>query len=248
MTRRDWVVLLAALVMAALTARLGWWQLDRAAQKTAVQEARDSQGRLPPLAGRDLAREATSATHQWYRKAAIDGVWLTEHTVYLDNRPMGGRPGFFVITPLLLEDGRAVVVQRGWLPRDATDRTRIAAHRTDAGRVPVAGFIAPSTSRLYELGDAATGPIRQNLGLADFARETRLTLLPLVIVQDDAGASSTDGLARHWPQPAADVHKHFGYAFQWFGLSALAITLYVWFQLIRPRRRAAPRRAATDRV
>ena len=41
--------------------------------------------------------------------------------------------------------------------------------------------------------------------------------------------------------PAADVHKHYGYAFQWFALCALIVGLYVWFQLIRPRRRAAPR-------
>jgi surfeit locus 1 family protein len=33
------------------------------------------------------------------------------------------------------------------------------------------------------------------------------------------------------------VHKHYGYAFQWFALSALTCGLYAWFQLIRPRRR-----------
>ena len=39
-----------------------------------------------------------------------------------------------------------------------------------------------------------------------------------------------------WPEPAADVQKHYGYAFQWFALCALILGLYVWFQLIRPRR------------
>jgi surfeit locus 1 family protein len=234
------MVLLAAVVTVAVTARLGWWQLDRAAQKTALQDARESQALLPVLAAVDLARDAAEASAQWHRKAAVDGTWLSEYTVYLDNRPMNGRPGFFVVTPLMLDDGRAVVVQRGWLPRDATDRTRIAPHRTDRGRVRLLGRIAPSTSRLYDLGDASPGPIRQNLVLADFALETRLALLPLVIVQDYAGAPAVaDGLSRQWPQPASDVHKHYGYAFQWFGLSFLAIILYVWFQLIRPRRHAA---------
>lgn len=238
MKRRAWMVLLATLVTVAGTARLGMWQLDRAAQKLALQEARETQGRQPPLRSVELAREPQAATAQWSRKAAVDGVWLADLTVYLDNRPMGGRPGFHVVTPLLLDDGVAVLVQRGWLPRDATDRTRIAPYRTDAGRVQVTGRVAPSTSRLYDLGAAASGTIRQNLELADFAREARRTLLPLVIVQDDTGATSTDGLSRQWPQPASDVHKHYGYAFQWFGLSALATTLYVWFRLIRPRRRA----------
>jgi surfeit locus 1 family protein len=35
------------------------------------------------------------------------------------------------------------------------------------------------------------------------------------------------------------VHKHYGYAFQWFSLSLLTVGLYVWFQLIQPRRRTA---------
>lgn len=50
----------------------------------------------------------------------------------------------------------------------------------------------------------------------------------------------TDGLQRDWPQPAADVHKHYGYAFQWFALSALTLILYVWFQIIRPRLMSPP--------
>lgn len=235
MNRRALLVLLATVVTVGITARLGFWQLDRAAQKVALQQARDSQALQPPLAAADLAREPAAASAQWHRRVGVEGVWDPARTVYLDNRPMAGRTGFFAVTPLMLADGRAVLVQRGWLPRDATDRTRIAPHRTDTGRVQVQGRIAPSASRLYELGEAASGPIRQNLDLAAYAAETRLKLLPLVIVQDDPGAAPGDGLGRQWPQPASDVHKHYGYAFQWFGLSALAAILYVWFQLIRPR-------------
>ncbi len=236
---RGGLVLLATLMTVASTATLGCWQLDRAAQKTALQAARQTQGRLPALGGAELAREATAAAAQWHRRATLEGAWMAEATVYLENRPMNGRTGFIVVTPLLLDDGRAVVVQRGWLPRDAADRGRIAAYRTAAGRVRVSGLIAPSTSRLYELGTPASGLIRQNLDLAAVALESRRTLLPLVIVEDEANPAPTDGLSRQWPQPASDVHKHLGYAFQWFGLGTLATTLYVWFQLIHPRRRAA---------
>jgi surfeit locus 1 family protein len=87
-------------------------------------------------------------------------------------------------------------------------------------------------------GAAATGPIRQNLVLADFARETGLKLLPLVVVQEDVAQAPDDGLLRQWPAPAVDVHKHYGYAFQWFALSALVLVLYVWFQVLKPRRTA----------
>lgn len=238
MKARRWVLLLATVLAAAGTARLGAWQLDRAAQKVALQQARETQGRLPPLAGADLASDTGLAASQWQRTVRVEGVWADDRTIYLDNRPMAGRTGFFVVTPLLLDDGRAVLVQRGWLPRDATDRTRIAPYQTERGRVRIEGHIAPTPSRLYQLGDAASGPIRQNLDSVDFGRETRLRLLPMAIIQDGAGSAPADGLARQWPQPTSDVHKHYGYAFQWFGLSALIVSLYVWYQLIRPRRRA----------
>ena len=62
-----------------------------------------------------------------------------------------------------------------------------------------------------------------------------LAMLPLSALQI---GTADDGLLRDWPQPATDVHKHYGYAFQWFGLSALFALLYVWFQIIAPRRRS----------
>jgi surfeit locus 1 family protein len=128
-------------------------------------------------------------------------------------------------------------VQRGWVPRDQLDRTRLPALQTSAGEVEVAGHIAPPPARLYDFGGVASGPIRQNLELGAFAGETGLRLLPLSLVQDDSkDASGTqDGLLRQWPRPAVDIHKHYGYAFQWFALCALMAGLYVWFQLIRPR-------------
>jgi surfeit locus 1 family protein len=123
------------------------------------------------------------------------------------------------------------------LPRDAEDRSRVTSVPTPEGPVGVAGRIAPAPSRLYDLGTDAPGPIRQNLDLDAFARETRLALRPLSIVQEDRGDAPADGLLRKWPLPAANVHKHYGYAFQWFALCALVIGLYAWFQIIRPRTR-----------
>ena len=230
------IVLLAALLAAAGTARLGVWQLDRAAQKNRLQQAIESQRLAPPLAASALARDAAGASTQFHRAVTLQGRWQAELTVYLENRQMNGRPGFYALTPLRLDDGTAVLVQRGWLPRDQADRTRIVVPPPPAGRVEVQGHIAPPPSRLYDFAGAASGPIRQNLELAAFAREAGLPLLPLTVVQDDGAAAPQDGLLRQWPQPAADVEKHYGYAFQWFALSTFVIGLYVWFQLIRPRR------------
>ena len=236
MNHRGVIVLLASLALTALTARLGWWQLDRAAQKNALQAAIDERRALPPLPASALARDPSQARSQLHRRIVLEGQWRASSTVYLENRQMGGWPGLLVVTPLQLEDGSAVAVQRGWLPRHASERTRIAPYETAAGRVQVGGLIALSPGRLYEFDAAASGPIRQNLDLDAYARETGLALRPLSLLQDDP-AGATEGLLRRWHRPTADVQKNYGYAFQWFALSALTCGLYVWFQLIRPRRR-----------
>lgn len=227
------MVLLAALAGVALTARLGVWQLERAAQKTGLAQAIEARGKLPPLPAAELARDEAGAARQFWRPVRLQGRWLAERTVFLDNRQMQGRPGFFVVTPLELAPGDAVLVQRGWVPRDARERTRLPAVPTPAGRVEVAGRIAPPPSRLYEFAQDASGPIRQNLDLDAFGREIGLPLRPLSVQQLSFGGA--DGLLREWPQPSVDVSKHHGYAFQWFALAALIAGLYVWFQLLRPR-------------
>lgn len=234
---RRLVVLLAAVATAALTARLGVWQLDRAAQKTALQQRVEERALLPPLDAGTLATTPASAWQQHHRRVVLQGRWARAYTVFLDNRQLHGRPGFYVLTPLRLADGSAVLVQRGWLPRDPQDRTRLPPLVAEPGEVTVVGRIAPPPARLYEFDKVADGPIRQNLELADFAAETGLSLRPLSVLQLDPPGASDDGLRRDWPPFTVDVHKHYGYAFQWFALCALVTGLYVWFQFVQPRRR-----------
>ena len=232
------IVTIATIVGVAATARLGVWQLSRAAEKIALQTALDTRGHLVPLTNIDLAREPGQADAQHYRPAVVRGQWVAGHTVFLENRQMNGRPGFFVVTPLRL-DGRsdAVLVQRGWAPRDMRDRTLLPRVDEQAGAVEVHGLIAPPPSRLFEFSAAQGGAIRQNLDLAAFSAEIHLPLAPVSVQQNDSAATAGDALLRQWPHPAVDVHKHYGYAFQWFAMSALMAGLYVWFQLVRPRLR-----------
>ena len=235
-TGRAAVILLATLLGVALTANLGAWQLRRAAQKIALQAALESRAQLPALAASDLARTAEAAQAQRYRAVRLRGQWVGTHSVFLDNRQMGDRVGFYLVTPLQLE-GRpeAVLVQRGWVPRDQRDRTLLPNVPTPTGLVDVVGHIAPPPARLYEFAAAASGVIRQNLDLGAFAAETGLRLAPLSVQQSDSAATAGDGLLRAWPRPAVDVQMHYGYAFQWFAMCALMTGLYVWFQLVSPR-------------
>jgi len=231
---RFWIVTLACLVTMGVTASLGVWQLGRADQKMGLQNAIDRQMALPPL-DVDGLLGTSPLDGVIHRSARLRGTWEDRATVFLDNRSMGGQAGFHVVTPLRLagSDARVLVV-RGWVPRDFQDRTRVPRVPTPEGEVLVEGRLAPPPSRYYELGDPGQGVIRQNIDVAAFSRETGLALLDLSLLQTGA---TDDGLRREWPKIAADVHKHYGYAAQWFGLCALAGILYVWFQFIQPRRR-----------
>jgi surfeit locus 1 family protein len=235
------VILLAAVAAFAITLALGRWQLNRAAQKEALYAAMQVQGAKPALDARAVlgAADAAALVHQ---NAVLSGTWVPEKTVFLDNRQMNARVGFFVLTPLVLQDtGAAIMVQRGWVPRNFENRTSLPTVHTPAGVVQVSGRIAPAPSKLYQLGTAAAGPIRQNLDLAQFKSETALPLLNITLQQ--TGAPS-EGLLRDWPAVNLGVEKHYGYAFQWFGLSTLIVMLTVWFQFIRrfvyPRKDSSP--------
>ena len=234
--RRAWVVLGATVVGVILTANLGAWQLRRAAEKLVLQEQLETRSELPPVDAGKLPRNDAQLAQEKFRQVHLRGTWLPSHNVYLDNRQMNAHVGFFLITPLQLE-GRSdvVLVQRGWLPRDFVDRTRLAPVSTPGGTVEVIGLIAPPPAKLYEFANSTKSLIRQNIDLQDFSVETGLALLPYSVLEEEVKGLPSDGLLRQWSRPATAIEKHYGYAFQWFALAALMTGLYVWFQLLRPR-------------
>jgi surfeit locus 1 family protein len=220
-----------ALIGIAITLSLGCWQLDRAAQKEALASAIQLQGEKSPLDTRALLAPADLQTlvHQ---PARLRGTWLPEFTVFLDNRQMGARVGFFVLTPLRLEGSdQVLIVQRGWVPRNFEERAHVPPVDTPSGVVPVSGRIALPPSKLYEPGTPGHTAIRQNLDLVSFRQEIAQPLLTSVTLLQTGVAS--EGLSRDWPVVNLGVDKHYGYAAQWFALALLVAVLYAWFQ-IRP--------------
>ena len=235
MPGRLWLIATAAAVGVMAGLALGAWQLSRAAQKNALHAAMAQHRSLPALAGRDLAVVGNPAAVTW-RPVKLQGRWVPGHTVFLDNRQMQGKPGFDVLTPLWIEGtDTAVVVQRGWVQRNFIDRTKLPPIDTPAGVVEISGLIAPPPPKLYAFAGAESGPIRQNLDLEEFRARTGLPLLTGLSVQQAGPAS--EGLLRDWTQAGSGIEKNYGYAFQWFALSALIAILYVWFQFIAPRRK-----------
>lgn len=276
---KRWLAVTAGVTVAMLTARLGVWQLDRAAEKTTLADLQRQRASAAPWSGRDwpcqtglksvvAAPAAEPNTQQGsdmpgteadaalpaQQPVALRGRWLSQHTVFLDNRPMGGQPGFFVVTPLRLSDsacpGGIVLVQRGWWPRDAQDRQRLPEWPEADGEVVVRGVVMAQVSQTYALGEEGPPPreagrvLRQNADEAFWRTWLGQSPLPGAVLQGHPETMTSDSpagvappdLRRDWPQPDLGVDKHHAYAAQWFALSALAVGLTLWFSVIRPRR------------
>jgi len=234
MTRARWALArAAALAAAALTLSLGFWQLRRADYKLALQAQWEAAERAPAV---DVRRrdELASVLHLPAR-VRVSGRFDDARSVWLDNRPQDGRAGFLLVTPLQLEDGSWLLVNRGWAARDPADRTHTPAVTRLAGEQTIEGVALADAGRLLSLGQASfpapLPAIWQNLDYAEFERASGLTVAHLVVQQTSAAA---DGLERHWSAPWFGVDMHRGYAVQWFSLAALIAGLALWFSL-RPR-------------
>ncbi|KNH09996.1 Cytochrome oxidase biogeneis protein Surf1, facilitates heme A insertion [Candidatus Burkholderia brachyanthoides] len=216
---RLWPTILI-LIVVAVTVRLGFWQRGRAHQKEALNAHIVAFENAP--AQRVGAQTLPLKDIEFHRVAAR-GEFMPERVVYLDNRPYNDQPGFYVVMPLKLEGGGVVLVSRGWLPRNLSDRTGIEPYETLKGIVDVQGIARANASQAFELGQggaAAHQEIRQNLDVASYAKETGLPLQPFVIQQtNDTG----DKLVRDWSAPTLGVERNYGYMYQWWGMAAAAI-------------------------
>ncbi len=230
-------VLVAAAVGIAATVSLGQWQTRRAEQKLALQAQRDAAESAAPIAV--SAHDLAELPRRVPLRVKLRGRFAYRETVWLDNRMMDGRAGFFVVTPLTIEGTQtAILVMRGFAARDPADRQRLPAIGEPPGEVVVEGLAVAEAPRLLELGAGPRpGPlpaIWQNLDYAAFEQASGRRVARIVVQQTSEG---DDGLARRWLRPSAGVEKHRGYAFQWYALAVLLAVLAA-VVLFRGRRHA----------
>lgn len=209
---------------------LGYWQLDRAEEKrelaghfTAAGPAVDWQ-QLPPDAPR-------------YRRVRLRGHYDPEHQFLLDNRSHESVAGVEVLTPLLLDDGAAVLVNRGWLPFGAT--------RQDLPAVGVDGVERTVVGRLDELprpgiwlkAPPATGWPRlvQYPKMDELAAALGRKLAPRQVLLDPA---VPDGYVRTWTVTGTSADRNLGYAVQWFAFATVAGAIWFVLSFRKPERAA----------
>lgn len=158
------------------------------------------------------------------RRVAASGEFVPRHSVLLDNKLRHGRAGYEVVTPLRLASSTMhVLVNRGWVAASPR-REELPRLLTPAGEVRIEGVALARLPRALSLGKAQQGRLRQNVDIEQFAAETGIALLPIVLQQH---AGPDDGLLRDWPRPDVGVDTHASYALQWYSLAALAVVLFV---------------------
>ena len=235
---RTWLAMAAGVALTVLAASLGNWQTRRGDTKEAIEAQWHSAEAARPA---DVAtlNDATAVAASLPRRVTMRGTFVPAATVFVDNRTLDGVAGFQVVTPLRLEDGTAVLINRGWAARDARDPARIPDLTTPAGAVPIEGLAVSRVPRLLELTATVTPAlpgIWPNLDFEDYERAAGFSVARVVVQQT---SDTADGLRRVWPRPAAGVEKHRGYALQWYGLAALSAGLTLYFGGRTLRRRAA---------
>lgn len=209
---------------------LGLWQLGRAEEKRAL--AADFTG-----GGPSLALPSDSSGLPRYQRVTARGRYDAERQFLLDNQTHEGAVGVQVLTPMRLDGGGVVLVNRGWLPFGATradlpDVAVDAEPRTIAGRLddlPRPGILlgAPPGSGWPRLVSYPQLPeIAAALGVTPHARMIRL----------DPGVP--DGYVRDWRLPGTTPVRHLGYAIQWFAFAATALAIWLALSLHRPREHA----------
>jgi surfeit locus 1 family protein len=214
-SRRRVAIVAIALTLAATCVWLGLWQLRRLDDRRAANAAIVSARSAPAVT---LASAADVDDLTPFRRVVAEGAYDLEGEVIVYGRALDGEPGHYVVTPLALDDGSAVLVIRGWVPF-RIDAAPVAEAAPVARDVVVEGFLAPA-----ERGGSppdAHGVVGR-LDPAAIAAPLPFDVAPLAL-QLEAQRPPQLGLPTPVPPPELSEGPHLSYAIQWFSFAAVAL-------------------------
>lgn len=225
-----WWATLSTLVLMACLCGLGTWQLQRGWDKQALLE--HYQGAAGASA-QPLGADSRGIPAQVAR-ARAQGRYDTSRQMLLDNQSHGGRPGYHVLTPLVLSDGARVIVNRGWIPRAGIDHAMADAVPQTDTEVEGLWRALPAPAMRLSVDNCEPGSWPRIVQYPTAAELRCLLEAPvadgLLLLSADAPA----GYIRQW-QASAELTpaKNYSYAAQWF---AFALTLFAIYLKLNLRR------------
>lgn len=233
-TRRWLFATLLVLLACAVMVRLGFWQLDRLAQRRAFNARVSEQMAQPPLDLNDAPPEADLAAME-YRTVRLSGRFDYEHQVAIRNQAWENRLGVHLLTPLRLDDSeQAVMVDRGWIPLEDFQAGDLSPF-DEAVDATIEGVLRRSQSQ-PSFGGRADAPLQPGewravwnfVTLEWMAQQMPYPLLNVYVVQ--APEDGRDGLPyRHLPEVELTEGPHLGYAVQWFLFAAILFLGYPFY-------------------
>jgi len=216
-----WMILVTA-VSVVIFIELGKWQLSRADEKNARHELLEQYAKQPAVT---LPNTLSKLEDFQYREVEVQGEFLSEHTIFLDNKTHQGRAGYHVITPLKASNSAPlVVINRGWVAT-GYDRSVLPYVNEVKGVVKVTGLAVAPELRTLKLSEMViAGKVWNDFNLQRYQKETGQEIQPLMVLQKN---NVEDGLIRDWNRPDSGAAKNLGYAVQWFLLATTAIIIFL---------------------
>lgn len=243
MKTRTALIGLVGLVVAVLATRLGFWQLSRLQDTRAANAGIRGARSVAPVA---WPADADSVAALVGRRVVVSGTYDESRHVLLAGRSHGAAPGVHVVTPLVRDDGLAVLVNRGWLPAPDAALAHPQAY-PESGRREVIGLLervpvavsGPPWVEIHELGVSLWSVRRLDLD----SLRTRLPgpLSPFLVRELPAAGLPVRPLREAPEIPGESMHL--GYALQWFAIALIAL---VGAFVLARRAPAAPRPDGAD--
>ena len=220
------VLLLVVTMISAM-----FWQISRLHQKQArnAKVAARSHEPTAPITSLTKPGAYDGAGALEFRRVTATGTYQADQQVLVRSRSRDGAPGSWVLTPLVLADGQAVTINRGWIANGG-EFLRVPARFAPAtGTVTVTGLARPSETRgSFGSRDPKTGTLT-NLARADIKRldqQVPEDLLPVFIQLETQKPGLTDQDPEPVPMPALDEGPHLSYAIQWAIFTTIALVGY----------------------
>lgn len=220
-----WVTVVV-LVGVAVLARLGIWQLDRLEQRRAYNAVLAEQLAQPSvmLTGEE---EPDVLLTMENREVAAAGSFDYEHQFVLLLQDWQGRTGVHIVTPLMLTDDRAILVDRGWIPQDESQQ---ASTYNLPNPVTVGGYVQLSQVPLYGERNTDTQPFQSEqyrIDIEVLQAQLPYTLLPVFLQEAPSGEETLPYRAER--EIDLSEGPHLSYALQWFSFALLLAGGYVYY-------------------